>query len=188
MKQICKIKGFENIKEGYYVTESGKILSYCNLHGGIKENYRELKQYKKTGGYLNVCLVDKNNKSIYFRVHRIVCSAFKENPLNKPYVNHIDENRTNNNIINLEWVTPKENNLHSISKKMYVYDKEGNLIKKYKYAGECEIDGFNKGHAMAVARGKERTHKNLIFSYELLNKCDIVQRLSKAYPRKDRSK
>ena len=107
MKQINKIEGYENIKDGYFITKEGEVLSYCNLHGGLKEEPKVLKQYEKTGGYLNVALVNKDNKVKYVRVHRLVALAYIENPHNKEYVNHIDENRKNNNIKNLEWVTPK---------------------------------------------------------------------------------
>ena len=179
--RINKIKGYENIKEGYYITKEGIVLSYCDLHGGLKSNPKLLKLYKKTGWYLNVALFCNDNKVKYARVHRLVALAFIENNENKEYVNHIDEDRKNNNVDNLEWVTPKGNNLHSLSKKTYVYDLNGNFIKTYKYSRECIEDGFNQGHVCSCARGEIRSHKKHIFSYTPLTKNDIVQRLSKSY-------
>ena len=181
MKQICKIKGDENIKDVYYVTEKGEVLSYANNALGRRKKPKKLSQTKRTGGYLNVTLLDNGKKPRYFRVNRLVALAFIPNPNNKPYVNHIDEDRTNNNVSNLEWVTPKENNLWSLSKKVYVYNLDGELIKIYNYARECVKDGFNQGHVCACCRGEERTHKKHIFSYTELSKNDIVQRLSKTF-------
>lgn len=62
-------------------------------------------------GYLNVKL-HKDNKEKTFSIHRLVALAFIENPYNKREVNHIDEDKTNNNVWNLEWVTSKENANH----------------------------------------------------------------------------
>ena len=65
-------------------------------------------------GYLSVRLCNKNSiqrKSI----HRLVAESFIANPLNKPCVNHIDGNKLNNCVENLEWVTVKENYDHAVS-------------------------------------------------------------------------
>ena len=62
--------------------------------------------------YLFVYL-NKNHKSKYHAVHRLVAQAFIPNLENKPQVNHIDGNKTNNAVSNLEWVTQSENMLHA---------------------------------------------------------------------------
>ena len=64
-------------------------------------------------GYLHVGLTI-NKKVKQMRVHRLVAEAFIPNPENKPYVNHIDGDRKNNHITNLEWVTPAENAQHAV--------------------------------------------------------------------------
>ena len=64
-------------------------------------------------GYYRVCLYDKQNnrKQRYFR-HRLVAMHFLDNPNNYEQVNHIDGDKTNNNINNLEWVSARDNDLH----------------------------------------------------------------------------
>lgn len=182
MKEIKQIKGYEHVKEGYFVTKEGKIYTCRNNAGAITDKFKERKQSVKTGGYLNVGLQVEGSKTKWFRVHRIVASAFIPNSdLNKEYVNHKDENRQNNNVENLEWVTPKGNNLHSLSKKVYAYNLNGDLLKIYKYAYETGEDGYNQGHVCSCARNEIKYHKNVIFSYVPLSKDDIVQRLAKPY-------
>ena len=67
-----------------------------------------LKKYISPYGYERVCINGK-----YWLVHRIVATVFIPNPDNKPQVNHIDGNKQNNDISNLEWVTPEENMRHA---------------------------------------------------------------------------
>ena len=146
MKRICDIKGFEEVREIYFVNEQGKIFSKSKFGIGSTGELREIKQYVKTGGYLNCALVNNNGKTKYYRVHRIVLSAYLENINNKSYVNHKDSNRQNNNLNNLEWVTPRENNNHSLSKKVYMYDLNGNLEKVFNSTYEASLEGYNRGH------------------------------------------
>lgn len=61
-------------------------------------------------GYLRVTLHGKHKL-----IHRLVCSLWHDNPENKPEVNHLDGNKSNNHYTNLCWSTSKENNRHAIS-------------------------------------------------------------------------
>lgn len=65
-------------------------------------------------GYWQVCvsLGSRRNKKV-FKIHKAVAEAFINNPEHKPFVNHIDGNKLNNNINNLEWVTASENTIHA---------------------------------------------------------------------------
>lgn len=90
---------------GYYqVSDFGRIRST-----GSRARIRQLYPNKKWK-YLYVVLFKKGH-----RVHRLVAKAFIPNPHNKSEVNHIDGNKNNNHISNLEWVTPKENMMHACS-------------------------------------------------------------------------
>lgn len=181
MKRICDIKGYENVREIYFVDKEGKIYSKSKFGKGSTGKIRELKQYKKTGGYLNCALVNNDGKTKYHRVHRIVLKAFKTNYKNKQYVNHINCIRTDNRIENLEWVTPRENNNHSLTKKVFMYNLEGLLEKTFESTYEASLLGYNRGHVASCCRDEIKKHKNKIFSYKKLTKKEIFQRLSKSY-------
>lgn len=88
-----------------------------NLEGTIirnKETKRVYKQILTWDGYYHVRTTYKT-KSISQRVHRIVAMAFIPNPENKPQINHMDGNKLNNHVNNLEWCTCSENQLHAVS-------------------------------------------------------------------------
>ena len=88
------------------------ISSYGNVKNIKTEQY--IKQFVRKDGYVQVSLWN-NNKGHSFKVHRLVALYFIENSdETKTYVNHIDGNKANNYVTNLEWVTPSENNLHAV--------------------------------------------------------------------------
>jgi hypothetical protein len=88
--------------------ENYEVSSFGNVRN--KKTGRILKPANK-GGYLSVGLSSLSKKKTV-AVHRLVALTFLENPENKAHVNHKDKNRSNNNINNLEWCSPAENNIH----------------------------------------------------------------------------
>ena len=92
----------KNIEEfpGYLVDENGIVYG--------KRSGKPLSQMVNSGGRIRVSL-NKNGKQYKRAVSRLVAVAFIPNPENKPQVDHIDGNRSNNNVSNLRWCTNEEN-------------------------------------------------------------------------------
>lgn len=109
------VVGFEGL---YQVSDAGNIRSLThytrnNPNGGKRiSKGRILKPFKAGANYLYVDL-SKGDIREKRSVHRMVAIAFIENKNNLPEVNHIDGNKANNAIQNLEWVTRKENQNHA---------------------------------------------------------------------------
>ena len=93
---MTSIEGFEN----YIIFEDGMIINFWT---GL-----ELKPCKNHEGYLRIGL-SKNGKVKDFKLHRLLALTFIPNPDNLPEVDHIDRDRSNNNLENLHWVTALEN-------------------------------------------------------------------------------
>lgn len=112
MEEIWKdIEGYEGI---YQVSNFGRVKSLGRVID-TKNGRTTVKGVIMSPcgkPYLFVYL-NKNHKSKYHAVHRLVAQAFIPNLENKPQVNHIDGNKTNNAVSNLEWVTQSENMLHA---------------------------------------------------------------------------
>lgn len=105
--------------EGLYeVSNLGRVRSVSRLikkqDGSLQRFRAHLLTARKNGtGYLTVSLSDlSNGRKATARVHRLVAEAFIPNPLALPEVNHIDSDRTNARVDNLEWVTPSQNRYH----------------------------------------------------------------------------
>lgn len=166
------VVGYEGL---YQVSSEGRVksLERTDRFGRVVKE-RVLKQDVTHDGYLRVCLY-ASDKRKWFRVHRLVCEAFRENPEDKPEVNHIDEDKTNNNAVNLEWCTRKENINHGSrnerarkakSKSVGQYTRDGELIKIWPSTIEAKRQaGFNCGHIYSVANGKRKTHKGFVWKY-----------------------
>ncbi len=171
MIEIWKpVKGFEN----YEVSNLGQVKS---LNYNRTKEAKILKPWVDKYGYLRVNL-SKNGKGYAKKVHRLVASAFIPNIGDNPQVNHIDGDKTNNKVDNLEWVTCKENIQHAWNtglsrmtkkhKKKLSESHKGNKNPKSKRVicvttGEifnCILEAeekYNTSHISECCKGKRKT-------------------------------
>lgn len=107
------IKGFEGL---YQISNLGRVKSLSRPSlpkvRAIPLPIRFIKVNISLSGYA-ICGLSKDGQSTMLFVHRLIALHFIPNPEEKPYVNHIDGVKSNYNIENLEWVTPKENAAHA---------------------------------------------------------------------------
>lgn len=114
MKQI-QIKNLTH----YLIDENGNVFN-SNF------KFRRVKSYpNKNTGYMQVILQNRTAglKPTLYYIHRLVSQTYLSNELNLPEVNHIDFNRSNNSVSNLEWVSKKENTKHSVVNKRWTPKK-----------------------------------------------------------------
>lgn len=97
------IKGYE---DKYAISNFGRVKS-------LKPRYKDRDILKTSSDGFGYLRCDLSNPRKTVKIHRLVAEAFIPNPYNKPTVNHIDGDKTNNRVDNLEWNTVHENNLHA---------------------------------------------------------------------------
>lgn len=157
--------------------------------GLVKKDDKILKPFDN-GGYERIAL--NGTKKL---IHRLVAEHFIENPYNKEQVNHIDLNKKNNNMSNLEWVTAKENVQHAVReidgrlvslkeamsiigkkngainslktrKPVEQYDKEGNFIAKYESAREAQKEtGVGYKLISACCKGNKKSAHGFVWKF-----------------------
>jgi len=126
MKEIWRdVEGYEGL---YMISNLGRV----------KKDKKIIRDRTSKWGYKHIDLFNKGRKT--FRVHRLVVIAFLPNPEGKPHTNHINCDKIDNRLDNLEWATRSENMLHA-------YDKGLNHTgEKHHYAKlkECEVIEIKK--------------------------------------------
>lgn len=172
--------------EGYYkVSSFGRIIV---LSRHVKRSYNDsfltspklAKLQTSTNGYLRVGLTAQGRRRFEL-VHRIVASAFIPNPLNYPFIDHIDCNKENNHKENLRWCTQSQNCLNPITRerssaakkgkrskwacRSVVCLKNGTLVKTYDAIRDAYKDGHIEQCISRVCRGLRKTYHGLQWMY-----------------------
>lgn len=160
----------------YQVSNYGTIKS---LNYGNTKQEKLLKLQKNRDGYLYVVLY-KNKHSKYFLVHRLVASAFLDNPNNLPIINHKDENKQNNHVSNLEYCTVQYNitynDVHIRRGEKYKGKNNWNYgkhhteetIQKMRIANGGENNGFyGKHHTEETKQRISKVNSKPILQYTL---------------------
>ena len=165
MEEVWKdIRGYEGL---YQVSNVGRVkrVKTGRILKGIFSGY----------GYVQVDL-SKEGCTSKKLIHRLVAQAFIPNVDNKLEVNHINEDKTNNRVDNLEWVTRKENNNHGTHNEKVSKSKSTPIIathiktgdsKEFYGASECARQlGLNPARISEVINGKRNQTKGYTFKYK----------------------
>lgn len=169
-------KDIPNYEGLYMASNLGRVKS-------LPKHYHKeiiLKNKLTKDGYYESTLI-KNGKPKFIRTHRLVAMAFIPNIENKPQINHIDGNKLNNNVNNLEWCTLQENKDHAIrtglqdfrgknnpkAKSVLQYDKKGNFIKRYDTIREAMKEtGTLESKISMVCNNHSKTAGGYIWKFE----------------------
>ena len=174
MELFKDIKGYEGL---YQVSNMGTVKS---LNYAKTKKAKSLKLKKSNNGYVSVQLKHRGKMQ---SVHRLVAGHFIDNPDDKPQVNHLNGNKSDNRAINLEWCTQSENMIHAyrnglqISKglkgglhpraKIVIRTSMYGAEKRYPSTADVVKDGFNRKSVIRVCQGGRRKHKNYYWSYDV---------------------
>jgi hypothetical protein len=175
-KLISENESFKDYK--YY-----EISNYGRLKYKIQSKYKITLGATSADGY-KIIRLNTDGNIFLTTIHRLVAILFIPNPENKSYVNHIDGNRENNNISNLEWTTPSENSQHahdtglnSSKKSIYQLDENNkiinefeSLVKAYEYLNKTILNGNNEGKLGSLSK-----------ALNLYNKQDVSRKYKGYY-------
>lgn len=166
-KSIKDIEGFENCKIDYLIYRDGNIYS--------PKAKRFLKFSTDSKGYKYLDLTHSNCKYRCPKVHRLIALAFIPNPNKLPQINHIDGNKQNNNVKNLEWCTNLYNTKEAIRlglkpkyeyhEKLYQYDLNYNLLNVFDNPSEAAKSISDKATGSDINRSIYDSKRKTAYGY-----------------------
>lgn len=169
MEEIWKdILGY---KDGYQVSNLGHVRSKDRVIFDKIGRTRHLKGKlltPKTNVRTQYCFVNLSGHD--YTVHRLVAQAFLPNPNNCPEVNHKDENRQNNEAVNLEWCTRKYNHDYGNRTKREVQTKSKKVIQLNNKGGAVAVF-TNASEASKVTGANRRQIQMVAKHYHYVDKC-----------------
>ena len=164
LKEIRKIKGYEN---EYMVSDDGQVFRV------LKNGLKVLAPVIDKDGYYRVTLCKGNVKKTY-PIHRLVAGAFiKKKHVNETVINHKDENKTNNNVSNLEWCTVKYNTNYNGTAYRRAKSRK-RAVKAISENDEFYFDSatdaarelnISRGNIFSCLNGKRKTAGGFIWEY-----------------------
>lgn len=176
MYQVSNLGNVKRLKDQIFVIDDKQRRQYTKII-----NEKILHQFADNNGYK---IVNINAKRT--RVHRLVAEAFLCNCEQKPFVNHKDGNKSNNNVANLEWCTASENTLHAYAtglldlhgfyekteehkRKIVMCDDSGKVIKRFNSITDAFAFFGEKyrGAITEVCQGKRQHYKGYRWKYEV---------------------
>lgn len=172
-------KDIPDYEERYQASSEGRIRSVDrevrHWQGGVSViKGKVIKPTMSRKGYLRVQL-HKEGKMKCFRVHRLVWMAFNGEIPDGYEVNHIDEDKTNNRLINLNIMTHKQNvnfgtrnqrAAKALSKPVVAFDKTGNVVLEFTSIIEGQRNGYDSGSLCNCCKGKLKHHRGLRWKYK----------------------
>ena len=138
--QLKDVEGFEGL---YKVSPDGEVYSYAKIKGHHKGKILK----PQNGSYYLVVNLHKNGVQKQYFIHKLVALAYIDNPLEYTIVNHIDGNKLNNKVTNLEWCNQSMNQQHAVDTGLWVVtdkhresaSKQGKLARKLSFKQVQEI-------------------------------------------------
>jgi len=149
-------------------------LYQVSSQGRIRNNKKIRKLTLRKDGYLHIPL-SKNGVTKYFLIHQLVAKTFIDNPLNYKEINHIDENKTNNIIENLEWCSRSYNINYGLGnikraktegKKINQFTKDGAFIQQWDTIKQASKElNIKLPHIIRVLKGRRKSTGGFVFKY-----------------------